>query len=79
MEVPTAEEIRRGWEKIDEIILPLTKTRYTTWLSPDRKLAASIHEADNEIVAIWGTETKKLVYLHPRTAIGSEALKKLRG
>ena len=70
----TVERIRREWSKLDESIGPSTGTKYTTWLSPDKKLVAMIHEADDELVSVEDAKTGDLVYAHPRTSKGALVL-----
>lgn len=69
----TVEKIKREWSKLEESTGPLTGTEYTVWLSPDEKLMAMIHEADNELVSVEDARTGDLVYAHPRTSMGALA------
>ena len=69
----TVEKIRREWSKLEERTGPLTGTEYTMWLSPDKKLVAMVHEADDELVSVGDAKTGDLVYVHPRTSMGALA------
>ncbi len=69
----TVEKIKREWSKLEESTGPLTGTEYTTWLSPDEKLVAVVHEADNELVSVGDAKTGNLVYAHPLTSRGALA------
>lgn len=74
----TVERIKREWFKLDETTGPLTGTKYTTWLSPDKKLIASVHEADNELAWVEDAKTGEIVYAHPRTSRGALVLELMR-
>lgn len=70
--------IKKEWVRLRDFISPLSKDLYTIWGSPDNKFVASIHEADGEIAGVSEVETGKIVYEHPKTAIGRKMLIKFR-
>lgn len=67
----TVERIRREWSKLDGITSPRSGAEYTFWMSPDGKLMAAVHEADDELVSVIDAKTNNLLYAHPKTSGGA--------
>ena len=47
---------------------------YTVFLSPDKKKAALVDMADEEVTMVLNREEKKLEYIHPVTLRGMKVL-----
>ncbi len=61
-----ADLIREHFKKTDEI--KFGRSTYTTWINDN--WAVSIHENDDEIVAVYGFKEQEYLYMHENTKKG---------